>query len=151
MHSVWPDSCESVCVCVCVQWTINPIQFSLASKGCFGWHQCHISWLRSSGLKNAAPKKPCPCYGFSPSLQPHKQIPNGYSTSVGGGRRATDRDYLYEDEREPYKGFRAGIRGCRSGLNKVLGNFKERISKCWSALYLHLPAIPYLSNTLNAT
>ena len=27
----------------------------------------------------------------------HKQIPNGYSTSVGGGCRATARDNLYED------------------------------------------------------
>ena len=38
---------------------------------------------------------------------PHKQIPNGYSTSVGSGWRATDRDYLYEDDREPWKGFRS--------------------------------------------
>ena len=28
---------------------------------------------------------------------PHKQIPNGYSTSGGGGCRATSRDNLYED------------------------------------------------------
>ena len=27
---------------------------------------------------------------------PHKQIPNGYSTRVGGGWRAPDRDNLYE-------------------------------------------------------
>ena len=40
-----------VCVVVYVERTINPIQFSLASKGCFGCHQCHISWLRSPTLK----------------------------------------------------------------------------------------------------
>ena len=53
-------------------WTINPIQFSLASKGCFGWHWCHISWLRTTGTPlsrtQLAPKKLCPCYGFYSSL-----------------------------------------------------------------------------------
>ena len=61
---------------------------------------------------------------------PHKQIPNGYSTSVGGGCRATARDNLYEDgdgepEREEFGEVGVGWTKFEATLKRDFQNFGQ--------------------------
>ena len=147
MHLVWPSH---VCVVVYVERTINPIQFSLASKGCFGCHQCHISWLRSPTLK--IPRKSVLVMASNPLEGTHinrfrADIPRALSVAVE--QRQIEIIFMGT---ENGAGFRAGIPRTESGFSKVWSNFKEGISECWSAFYLHFVGNPlYLLNTLSAT
>ena len=143
-----------VCVVVYVERTINPIQFSLASKGCFGCHQCHISWLRSRAtLKKAQlPRNSVLVMASNPLEGTHinrfrADIPRALSVAVE--QRQIEIIFMGT---ENGAGFRAGIPRTESGFSKVWSNFKEGISECWSAFYLHFVGNPlYLLNTLSAT
>ena len=144
MHLVWPSH---VCVVVYVERTINPIQFSLASKGCFGCHQCHISWLRSPTLKIPRKSVLVMALGGTHINRFWADIPRALSVAVE--QRQIEIIFMGTQNGA---GFRAGIPRTESGFSKVWSNFKEGISECWSAFYLHFVGNPlYLLNTLSAT